>query len=264
MGILDSVERGLERAVNSAFARTFRSGVQPVEIASSLKRELEIGSVAIDRDRVLAPNRFIVRLSPADAERLMAPEDTSLERELIGVVHAHAQRQGYQLVGEADVELQADSSLRTGVLEVDASRVERSVDWVAVLHVDGARHELRTGTTTLGRGGDTDIRIADSAASRQHLQFIWDGRSGIVRDLGSTNGSKISGHRFREAALTTGTVITIGKTELRFELMPARKSTAPRETEARQAADPPAPRPPAPARGESNASRIEDDFWSGL
>ncbi|MEB4614920.1 DUF3662 domain-containing protein, partial [Leucobacter sp. M11] len=29
MGILDNVERGLERLVNGAFARTFRSGVQP-------------------------------------------------------------------------------------------------------------------------------------------------------------------------------------------------------------------------------------------
>ena len=51
MGILDNVERGLERAVNGAFARTFRSGVQPVEIASALKRELDIGAVIVDRDR---------------------------------------------------------------------------------------------------------------------------------------------------------------------------------------------------------------------
>ncbi|MBN9187056.1 MAG: DUF3662 domain-containing protein, partial [Microbacterium sp.] len=34
VGLLDSFEKGLERAVNGAFARTFRSGIQPVEIAS--------------------------------------------------------------------------------------------------------------------------------------------------------------------------------------------------------------------------------------
>ena len=93
MGILDSVERGLERAVNGAFARTFRSGVQPVEIAAGLKRELDIGSVVVDRDRVLAPNRFIVRVSSADADRLTRMGGT-LERELIGVVTKHAKRQG--------------------------------------------------------------------------------------------------------------------------------------------------------------------------
>ena len=38
MGLLDSFERGLERDVNGAFAKTFRSGVQPVEISSALRR----------------------------------------------------------------------------------------------------------------------------------------------------------------------------------------------------------------------------------
>ena len=101
MGKLDDVERGIERAVNGLFARTFRSGVQPVEIAAGLRRELDIGSVIVDRDRTLAPNRFVVRVSAADAKRLINMGGT-LERELIGVVNKHAKRQGYRLLGEAD------------------------------------------------------------------------------------------------------------------------------------------------------------------
>lgn len=260
MGILDSVERGLERAVNGAFARTFRSGVQPVEIAAGLKRELEIGSVIVDRDRILAPNRFVVRVSPTDAQRLQRMGDT-LERELIGVVLKHAKRQGYQLLGDPDVELQLDQSLTTGVLEIDASQVEGGVAWAAVLDVDGVRHPLPTGTTVVGRGSDAGVRITDSAASRQHLQIVWDGRAGLARDLGSTNGSKIDGQRFREASLNPGTVITIGQTSLRFDLVPARG--------ARQAA--PADRPTSQrtdsSRGSSHrssqdASRdLDQDFW---
>lgn len=126
MGILDSVERGLERAVNGAFARTFRSGVQPVEIASALKRELDIGAVIVDRDRTLAPNSFVVRVSTADAERLQKLGDT-LERELVGVVTKHARSQNYQLLGGADVEVRADASLTTGVLQVDSSNVDGAV-----------------------------------------------------------------------------------------------------------------------------------------
>ncbi|MFC6235801.1 FhaA domain-containing protein, partial [Leucobacter soli] len=223
MGILDSVERGLERAVNGAFARTFRSGVQPVEIASGLKRELDIGSVIVDRDRVLAPNRFVIRVSATDGKRLLGM-GPSLERELIGVVNKHVGRQGYQLLGEADVELRIDEALHTGVLEIDASQVEGGVAWSAVIEVDGAQHPLRRGTTTVGRGSDADIRLTDTAASRQHLQLIWDGTAGIARDLGSTNGSKIDGQRFREAALAPGTVITIGQTALRFQLVPTRSA----------------------------------------
>ncbi|RGE18538.1 DUF3662 and FHA domain-containing protein [Leucobacter sp. wl10] len=265
MGILDSVERGLERAVNGAFARTFRSGVQPVEIASALKRELDIGAVIVDRDRVLAPNRFTARVAPKDADRLQTLGDT-LEQELRGVVVKHAKRQSYQLLGDPDVEIRSDASLTPGVLEIDASRVEGSVDWVAVIDVEGARHELRRGTTTVGRGSDCGIRITDNAASRKHLEIIWDGSAGIARDLGSTNGSKIDGQRFREAALAPGIVITIGQTALRFQLVPGRGRPAP----ARRSQTPPSPAAPSTRAHPAQTSKpdeapsIDQDFWRGL
>lgn len=274
MGILDSVERGLERAVNGAFARTFRSGVQPVEIAAGLKRELDIGSVVVDRDRVLAPNRFVVRLSSADAERLTRMGGT-LERELIGVVTKHAKRQGYQLLGEADVELRRDDSLTTGVMQIDATQVEGAVSWVPTIEVEGVRHQLRTGTTTVGRGSDADIRLSDSAASRQHLQLIWDGKAGIARDLGSTNGTKINGQRFREAALSPDTVITIGQTPLRFQLVPSRgtgqsqraRQAQPQPTQQPRSSTPKKPQPRPQGGGTSGQAAqpgIEQDFWRGL
>lgn len=246
MGILDSVERGLERAVNGAFARTFRSGVQPVEIASALKRELDIGAVIVDRDRVLAPNRFVVRVSEKDAQRLLNLGDT-LEQELRGIVLKHAGRQNYQLLGQPDVEIRADGALTTGVVEIDASRVEGAVDWVAAVDVDGTRHVLKRGTTTVGRGSDCGIRITDNAASRKHLELIWDGAAGIARDLGSTNGSKINGERFREAALSPGIVITIGQTALQFQLVPGRQ----------RAANPAPSANPAPARARAAAARAQ-------
>ncbi len=252
MGFLDSVERSLERAVNGAFARTFRSGVQPVEIGSALKRELDIGAVVVDRDRVLAPNRFLVRVSPQDADRLLKLADT-LEAELRGIVAKHAERQNYKLLGDADVEIRADDSLPGGVLQVDAARVEGRVSWIAAIDVEGARHELPRGVTVVGRGSDCGIRISDTAASRKHLEIVWDGEAGLARDLGSTNGSKIEGQRFREAKLEAGTVITIGQTPLRFQLVPGRgaASAGGRSTRA--------------TRGDAkNSAGMDEDFWGAL
>lgn len=226
MGFLDNVERSLERAVNGAFARTFRSGVQPVEVASALKRELDIGAVIIDRDRTLAPNRFVVRVSEQDAQRLLNLGDT-LETELREIVVSYAQRQNYQLLGDPDVEIRADDSVTAGVVEIDAKRVTGSIDWVAAMDVNGVRHELHRGTTVVGRGSDCEIRITDNAASRRHLEIIWDGAQGLARDLGSTNGSKIDGQRFREAKLQAGTTITIGQTALRFQMVPGRANAQP-------------------------------------
>lgn len=224
MGFLDSVERSLERAVNGAFARTFRSGVQPVEIGAALKRELEIGAVVVDRDRVLTPNRFVVRVSPQDADRLLKMGET-LEGELREIVRKHAERQQYQFLGEPDVEIRSDDSLTGGVMQVDATQVEGGVNWVAAIDVDGQRYTLPRGVTVVGRGSDCGIRIGDSAASRKHLEIVWDGSNGLARDLGSTNGSKIEGQRFREARLQAGSVIMIGQTALRFQLVPGRSVT---------------------------------------
>ncbi|GAB2797797.1 FhaA domain-containing protein [Leucobacter albus] len=249
MGFLDSVERSLERAVNGAFARTFRSGVQPVEIGSALKRELDIGAVVVDRDRVLTPNRFVVRVSPQDADRLLKMGDT-LESELRDIVRKHAARQSYQFLGEPDVEIRADESLTGGVLQVDATQVEGGVNWVGAIDVDGHRYELARGVTVVGRGSDCDIRITDNAASRKHLEIMWDGQSALARDLGSTNGSKIEGQRFREARLQAGSVIMIGQTALRFQLVPGR-TAAPRQSSS------------AATPGRSSAG-VDQDFWGAL
>lgn len=249
MGFLDNIERSLERAVNGAFARTFRSGVQPVEIGSALKRELDIGAVVVDRDRVLAPNNFIVRVSPQDADRLLKMADT-LEAELRALVQKHATQQGYQLLGDAIVEIRSDDSLTAGILEVDATQVEGRVNWVAAIDVNGQRHELRIGVTVVGRGTDSDITITDSAASRKHLEIHWDGKTAFARDLGSTNGSKIEGQRFQDARLEAGTTITIGQTALRFGLVPGQ---------------PAAPRPSSKAAPQPQGTpSIDQDFWRGL
>ena len=58
MGLLDSFEQGLERAVNRAFAKTFRSGIQPVEIASALRRELN-SLVAMHHHRTGKPHGMV-------------------------------------------------------------------------------------------------------------------------------------------------------------------------------------------------------------
>ena len=47
MGLLDNFEKGLERAVNGAFAKTFKSGLQPVEITAALRRELDTKAAVI-------------------------------------------------------------------------------------------------------------------------------------------------------------------------------------------------------------------------
>ena len=54
--------------------------------------------------------------------------------------------------------------------------------------------------------------MPDPAASTPRV--LWDGDHAMLRDLGSTNGTKLNGQRIREAQLSSDMVITIGRTDL--------------------------------------------------
>ena len=58
MGMLQRFENRLEQAVSGAFAKAFRSAVQPVELAAALQREVDNSAQILSRDRRLVPNTF--------------------------------------------------------------------------------------------------------------------------------------------------------------------------------------------------------------
>lgn len=219
LGILDNLEKGLERAVNSAFAKTFRSGLQPVEITSALKRELDTTAAVVARDRILVPNIFIVRLANDDYTR-MANMGHTLIDELTRIVTNYAQTQKFQFAGGIRITLQADPALSMGVVQIDSENVSGAVKWVAVLEIGGKRYPLAKSRTVIGRGTEADITVDDSGISRRHVEVLWDGTRAQANDLGSTNGSTLNGQRLVSAALETDSVIEMGHTRITFRLIP--------------------------------------------
>ncbi|MDJ1371249.1 FhaA domain-containing protein [Gulosibacter molinativorax] len=219
MGILDKFERGLERTFNGAFAKTFRSGLQPVEIVSALKREMDTKTTIISRNRILVPNRFHVIVSPTDYDRLASMGDT-LQSSLMQEVESHAASHRYQFPGGLSIKLMQDDSLGMGQLSIESRSVEGRVNWTPVLEVNGMRYPLHQGSNVIGRGSDAQITIDDGGASRRHAEVVWDGQRAGVRDLGSTNGTKLNGRRVAQAALEPDSLIEIGRTQLTFRIIP--------------------------------------------
>ena len=218
MGLLDSFEKGLERAVNSAFAKTFRSGIQPVEIASALRSELDKKAAIVSRDRILAPNTFTVRLSPTDDDNMKAL-GAALDHELDTLLQKHAKAQGYTFAGPVTIAIRRDDQLSTGTLRIDSSTVEGRVSWRGVVDVEGRRHPLVKARTVIGRGSDADITIADAGTSRRHVEILWDGERAMVRDMNSTNGTLLNGVKVVEAALAPDSTVTIGRTDIVFHVV---------------------------------------------
>ena len=117
MGLLDRFEDRLDRIVNGAFAKAFKSEVQPVELAAALQKEMDDRAAIVARGRTVTPNVFTIDLSPHDDERLSVYRD-ALQGELATVVTEYAAEQGYALLGPAEVRLALDDSLDTGIFRV--------------------------------------------------------------------------------------------------------------------------------------------------
>jgi hypothetical protein len=226
LGLLDNFERGLERVVNGAFAKTFRSGLAPVEITSALRRELDTKAVVVSRDRILVPNRFVVKLARSDHQRMTAI-GSALTDELAGLVQTHATAQGYQFAGPLEIRFREDSSLSVGVLRIESETAKGEVRWMPVLEISGKRHPIIQARTVIGRGSDADITVDDSSISRKHVEVLWDGKRAEVRDLGSTNGSLLDGSPVSTAILAPDSVIAIGRTRIQFRVVPQTASTQP-------------------------------------
>ncbi|MGJ8721009.1 MAG: FhaA domain-containing protein [Salinibacterium amurskyense] len=218
MGLLDNFERGLERAVNGAFAKTFKSGLQPVEITSALRRELDTQAAVVSRDRILVPNNFTVRLSDTDYQR-MAGLGSTLISELTELVQRHATAQHYSFSGGIAIVLAPDDSLSQGMIEVDSVSVKGTVAWTPVVDINGARYTLVHSRTIIGRGSEADITVDDNGISRKHVEILWDGSRAEVNDLNSTNGSKLNGSPVSRAPLAPESVIDIGRTRIVFRVL---------------------------------------------
>lgn len=81
----------------------------------------------------------------------------------------------------------------------------------------GRTHELKGEKTTIGRLEDNTFQIAEPSVSSHHCEVLLKGNDVIVRDLGSTNGTFISGDKVSESAIKPGQILRLGQIEMRLE-----------------------------------------------
>ncbi|MFC7485463.1 FhaA domain-containing protein [Knoellia sp. CPCC 206453] len=125
MGLFDRMEGKLERAVNGVFAKAFRAEVQPVEIASAIRRAMDDRAASSGRSgRSVVPNVFTIELSETDFDRL-TDHGQELENELIAAAEEHADSQHYQPGGPIDILFDEDVDLETGVFRIRPSTAKR-------------------------------------------------------------------------------------------------------------------------------------------
>ncbi len=229
MGVLQRFERRLEGLVEGAFAKVFRGGVEPVEVAKALQREAA-DRKAISAKRTMVPNHYVVELGKADYARL-SPYAEPLGAELAAMVREEAAAEHWQFVGPVVVDLELHEDIDTGIFRVRSAVEKGDVETgelvprrgqprVVIARSPGTTaHDfpLTRDVVVIGRGADTDLRLADVGVSRRHGEIRLEADDVVYVDLGSTNGSQVNGHPVERRRLVPGDKIEIGSTLLVFQ-----------------------------------------------
>jgi hypothetical protein len=221
-------------------------------LAQKLAREME-ESQMVSVSRVYVPNHYRVFLSPQDREQF-ASYEPALRKELSDYLLEHARQEGLALTSRPQVEFMTDERLELGEFGIQAQLLEAEADEEpvgadlapsagdfghtmvyspdraarkleaptsrarALLVGEGRRSVLSGERVLIGRSRECDVVLSDPNTSRRHAEVRRDGGGWTVVDLGSTNGIKVNGRRVDQAALEPGDRITLGLTELTFEL----------------------------------------------
>src|SRR5438046_3550494 len=94
---------------------------------------------------------------------------------------------------------------------------ERGMAKIIVQASDGRREHELVAVSTIGRHPDNSIQILDRIISKEHAQIIrqHDGRF-MLKDLGSLNGTYVSGSRVSDHFLKHGDELVLGSTHLTY------------------------------------------------
>jgi hypothetical protein len=93
---------------------------------------------------------------------------------------------------------------------------------MAKLHIlsgvlEGKAFDLIEERITIGRALDNLIRLDDGTISHHHAMLVQDGTDYKLRDLNSTNGTRVNSLRIVETKLSNGDQVRMGSVEMHYE-----------------------------------------------
>lgn len=83
--------------------------------------------------------------------------------------------------------------------------------------LEGKVFDLLEERVTVGRALDNTIRMEDGTISHHHSMFVLESDGYRLRDLNSTNGTRVNGMRTTETKLNNGDQVRMGSVEMRYE-----------------------------------------------
>lgn len=213
MSVTRSLERRLERFIESVASRVFSGRFHPSELAGKLAREADFARFDHPTGPATA-NLFVIQVNPED----LTVEPARLEKMLAAEMTAYTTEEGLRLEGPLMVRIETNDQVPPGRSECHVEVV--SGDPVVWAHLVGRSSSLDVGRNRalIGRAPECDIVVEDDDVSRQHALLYRQGGQAWVRDLASANGTTVDGQRLRSepVPLEPGAIVTFSEHRYRF------------------------------------------------
>jgi pSer/pThr/pTyr-binding forkhead associated (FHA) protein len=81
----------------------------------------------------------------------------------------------------------------------------------------GFKLDIKQDEVLIGRSSDCDVSVSDKSVSGRHCAILNNGGRYLLRDLESTNGTRLNGGLVKQARLKPGDTIEVGSVELVLE-----------------------------------------------
>jgi len=227
LGILNEFERRLEGVIEGVFTKAFRSGLEPVQLARRILKEMDANKTVGVRG-IWVPNGYLFGIGKTDRDRFQQAEK-ALRAELEQVVREGARERGWVLLGPPEVQFETNPSLKQGDFTCQAFLVEgppepeptpKGVGQAELVLIEngkpGRTYPITKDRMVIGRLAGSDVVLSDPGASRRHAEVRKQDGGFVIVDLGSTNGTMVNEGTVGERALEAGDRITIGRTVLEF------------------------------------------------
>lgn len=233
---MSRVERFFERLVERPSARLFKARLQPLQILRRIERAMDAERGA-EGQSSLVPDRFTVRLHPEDLAALLPADEVAAD--LASGALTFARAHGYALRDRPRVTLRPDPRRRLGEVEIDTAvspladpvtehgadagtrvfqvPVVRAPAVSLEVHEPGRaarRVSMNGAPMRIGRAPECELVLKDNRVSRRHARLAARDGVLVLTDLGSTNGTRVNGHRVSEVVLGAGDRVLVGDTSV--------------------------------------------------
>ena len=253
MKFVRSLENMFEKYIEGFFNKKFSSGLQPVEIAKQLVRQMD-DERTVGISQIYVPNSYIVYLNKADYERI-GSYSQSICKELSLYLVEQAKLKKYTISGLPLVQIYQDDAVGKGKFRVVSSfseplpeenneislpvechnisdtRIFDKVECdmikksclVGILTVVegpdmGTKIDMAGNRVNIGRRASNELPLTDLNTSRLQAYVVCEDNKHVIYDAKSLNGTYVNNHRIMCKGLEVGDLIKIGNTVILYEV----------------------------------------------